>query len=60
MFLRVNFNNGVIMYMVHFTNYKNVFYVRAINEGDAWLKAVTVSGLKDAQGYVELLALRKV
>ena len=48
------------MYMVHFTNYKNVFYVRAINEGDAWLKAVTVSGLKDAQGYVELLALRKV
>jgi hypothetical protein len=48
-------------YYVTFIGYPNSYMVTALNEGDAWFKALTYSGLKgDIKGYTELLTTRRV
>ncbi len=47
-------------YYVTFIGYPNSYTVLALNEGDAWFKALQESKLKDVKGYIELLTIRRV
>jgi hypothetical protein len=48
-------------YYVTFIGHPNSYTIEALNEGDAWLRALAYSGLKgDIKGYAELLQTRRI